>query len=628
MSEQSLPQPRLPEQETPIDPLFLAANPQWQTARTTVDNNPTELQSWNTLITETESLVLKYTPMTPEVRVVIERTFDELLTRFPLFFGYWKKYTSIQYQINGLDASISTLSRSLDAFPYSIELWIDYLNLLISNYLKSDKNKIRLNFQIAKKFIGSGFLSHDFWDKYLEFEFNDDKSSFMKVLLHVIRLPLHQYARYYQRFLESFEEFDMDTLIQLEGEGLVIPDHLKNNYEAKKSFVKEYFDAVFLKTQGYVAEVWPFESNIKQSYFNLQVVAEEEEDNWWRYLDFQVNKYKNDPTSIVKSIVINTFERSLIPNSLNARLWKKYLSWYNSTFPEEFSEINSIYRKACNLYIDTRIFDIRLNYALFLQVHNQNEDQIQELYMSTIKQNPLEYKPIIQYIKFLTRSQGYQTVVKKLDDMFHNYQKSNEYKPINDSYMKRLLALMNDRTIAIILTESLKIQWLYLKKTQYVKGVILRMMYDRRSSILESCVPFYTMAYQFLKSIGDLKQMNRLVKTLKSEANLPAGILSAILRDHQSFIRANVNNLDIYNPYQDALNHTLEIHNPLESSKVYEENIKQRKREWGHPGVLNDTPEITNSDPYGIVSRDIVKGIPTFKNVEKASLVAEYIANE
>ncbi|KAH3687649.1 hypothetical protein WICPIJ_001366 [Wickerhamomyces pijperi] len=629
MSSASIPSATQPQQSLTIDPLFLESNPQWKEARTKVDTNPTDLTSWNTLISETEALVLKYTPMTTEVKAVIEMTFDELLTRFPLFFGYWKKYTSIQYQINGLEASIATLSRSLDAFPYSIDLWIDYLNLLISNYLRSDKAKIRRSFMQAAKFIGPGFLSHDFWDKYLEFELNDDRVNFMKVLLHVIKMPLHQYARYYQRFLEVMDDFDLDGLIELEGESLVIPEDLKNNYEARKSFVKEYFNSVFLSTQEYVSQVWPFESNIKQSYFNLQPVSEEEEENWTKYLDFQIEKYKNKPSNIVKSIVISTFERSLIPNALATKFWKKYLAWYTSTFPKDFNEIDAIYRKACNLYIETKTFDIRLNYALFLQVNRQNEDQIHEIYLSTIKQNPLEFRPIISYIKFLSRTQGYTTLVKKLDDMFQNYQKSNEYKPINDPYMRRLRVLLNDRTIGIILTESLKIQWLYLNNAQTVKAQILKLIYDRRTvSFLDGCIPFYTMAYNFLKSIGDLKQLHRVVKTIKYEVSLPPGIISSILKDHQSYIRCNINDMDIYNPYVDALGHTLDIHNPVESSKFYEDGSKQRKREWGHPGVLNDTPEVTNADPYGLVSAVEVKGVPTFKNVEKAALPVEYLANE
>ena len=47
--------------------------------------------------------------------------------------------------------------------------------------------------------VGLDFLSHLFWDKYIEFEKSmQDYLRVMKVLDRIIRIPIHQYARFFE----------------------------------------------------------------------------------------------------------------------------------------------------------------------------------------------------------------------------------------------------------------------------------------------------------------------------------------------------------------------------------------------------------------------------------------------
>jgi pre-mRNA-processing factor 39 len=55
-------------------------------------------------------------------------------------------------------------------------------------------------FERAAAAVGYDFLSHAFWDKYVEFE--ESKQYYDRVLAlleRIIRIPLHQFARYFEK---------------------------------------------------------------------------------------------------------------------------------------------------------------------------------------------------------------------------------------------------------------------------------------------------------------------------------------------------------------------------------------------------------------------------------------------
>ncbi|KAH3667740.1 hypothetical protein WICMUC_005272 [Wickerhamomyces mucosus] len=614
------------EDQITLNPIFLNENPEWKDAREKVTSSPNDIACWDSLITITESLLNKYPTISEVVKSVIQKTFDELLTRFPLFFGYWKKYISIQYQLNGIEESINTLSKSLDAFPHSLDLWLDYMTILISNY-NYDKEKIRSNFEIGLKFIGNQFLSHTFWDKYLEFEKNEKSSeNLMKILLKVIKIPLHQYSRYYQEFLELRPSVTNEFLAEYENE-LIIPETLAA--DSISTHIHEYFNNIFLETQRYVAEIWEFESQIKQSYFNLAPVAQEDVENWDKYLDYHINKYSATPTILIKAQTISTFERALIPNALNPKFWSKYINWYNKNFSTEFDVINSIYKKAVNFYIPINFIDIRLNYGLFLEAHKQNPDTIHEIYLAVISYRQLDFKPIISYIKFLARLKGYKETSAFLDKITSQYLLPNVKQVSFDLHGKKLLKLLNEKLIGILITENIKINWYFIRNQMVAKKLLIQ---HSKHEVLDTSVPFWSLTYKYYKQSRDFKSLSKAIRFIQYHSKLPITIINSISQDYSDFLKANVPDQDFLftqNNYSNILDIEWNLANPLESRIESEAQlIKKRRRELGHPGVLNDKPEITNSEVDKLVDFKIVKLMPTFKNVEKANLTVEYIQNE
>jgi pre-mRNA-processing factor 39 len=62
--------------------------------------------------------------------------YNRFLTKFPLFFGYWKKYADLEFSIAGTEAAEMVFSfyfltnqiyeRGVASIPNSVDLWSNY----------------------------------------------------------------------------------------------------------------------------------------------------------------------------------------------------------------------------------------------------------------------------------------------------------------------------------------------------------------------------------------------------------------------------------------------------------------------------------------------------------------------
>jgi len=56
-------------------------------------------------------------------------------------------------------------------------------------------------FERGANFVGLDFLAHPFWDNYLEFEERAEaQDKIFSILERVVKIPMHQYARYFERY--------------------------------------------------------------------------------------------------------------------------------------------------------------------------------------------------------------------------------------------------------------------------------------------------------------------------------------------------------------------------------------------------------------------------------------------
>jgi pre-mRNA-processing factor 39 len=624
-------------QSTVQDRTFLNDNPDWLSARENVvsiqifvafksqltpaqDENPKEFASWDSLVTLTEQLLTKYPTPSQVVKDVITSTFDELLTRFPLFFGYWKKYTSLQYQMNGLDASIKVLSRALNSFPTSLDLWLDYLTILMSS--SNDKDALRREFEVALSHVGNQFLSHSLWDKYIELEQSEKNIvGVMTILLRVIHIPLHQYSRYYQTFTTLKETIPQEQLIKLDST-LHIPEGVD-----QAALINEHYNRVFLHTQEFVGAVWPFESQIRQTYFNISPVSDQEFQNWNSFLQYLIQRHQQDSSTLNKQQTIATFERALIPTATSPHFWYKYLAWYLENYPTEMEKLDDIYKRAIDIYVPINYVDLRLNYAMFLEANGQDPEKIQEVYFSVMRLKRLKHHsmPVSEYVKFKIRSKNNWTESAKwLDAIITSFFKKDEDP---DLEIRRFSELLNQRTIVIPIIELIKINWFYLKNHSNVKKYLSAFA---TTDSLEGCTSFWLLNYRYNRHTQDYRQLERVVNFVKDKSSLPISTINTILLDYvDALSNQTPESLTEENAYGQINALEYEVTHPLASRfEADEESLKRQKQQSGHAAVFIQKPHINNTIIDANVSKTESSALPMFKNVERASAKIVYSANE
>ena len=57
--------------------------------------------------------------------------FDRFLAKFPLLFGYWKKYADLEFSIAGTEASEMVYERGVASITNSVDLWTAYCNFKV-----------------------------------------------------------------------------------------------------------------------------------------------------------------------------------------------------------------------------------------------------------------------------------------------------------------------------------------------------------------------------------------------------------------------------------------------------------------------------------------------------------------
>jgi pre-mRNA-processing factor 39 len=90
--------------------------------RSILSDNRWDFDTWMDLVKHIESYV-RYKQKSKELNIKVYR---EILSEYPLCFGYWRKLADI-YSVQGQeDQVISTYEEALDYLPVCIEIWAAY----------------------------------------------------------------------------------------------------------------------------------------------------------------------------------------------------------------------------------------------------------------------------------------------------------------------------------------------------------------------------------------------------------------------------------------------------------------------------------------------------------------------
>ncbi|CAI2186839.1 8955_t:CDS:10 [Funneliformis geosporum] len=378
-----------------------------------VKANPDDFVSWEYLIRIAESAEDGLTPKSPAENITnMREVFDQFLAKFPLCFGYWKKYADFEFTIQGATEAEKIYERGVAAIANSVDLWTQYCAFRIEHY-PDDLEAIRGLFERGAAYVGLDFLSHLFWDKYIEFEKSmQDYVRVMKILDRIIRIPIHQYTRFFEDFNnllstrpitellspEQYKEYEEEVKAappppteEIDGEQTTPTEKTEEQIQNDiRTRVYNLCVDNYTRTHIEVNKRWVFEQEIKRPYFHVKEMDVPQLTNWRRYLDFEESEGDDTRIQVL-------YERCLVACALYEEFWQRYARWMITK--NRYSDARNIYIRATSVFIP---ISIRLSYVC-LEEQQGNIEEVRNLYKSIMESSPGHVETIMKYTHFERR---------------------------------------------------------------------------------------------------------------------------------------------------------------------------------------------------------------------------------
>ncbi len=74
----------------------------------------------------------------PQSIAATREIYDRFLAKFPLLFGYWKKYADLEFSIAGTEAAEMVYERGVASITNSVDLWTNYCAFKVETSHDSD----------------------------------------------------------------------------------------------------------------------------------------------------------------------------------------------------------------------------------------------------------------------------------------------------------------------------------------------------------------------------------------------------------------------------------------------------------------------------------------------------------
>lgn len=313
----------------------------WESARAKLETKPDDFEAWQELLSATAVLDGGLTRFSSAPALELFRgSYEHFLIKFPLCHGYWINYARAEFNVGCIDRALDVYCRAVNTVPSSVTLWTSYLDFYMTTHPK-DPIKVRALFRTASHYIGKHFLASPFWNLYLEFETREDEIEggkfyrVFKLLDHIVRLPLHQYALYFSNlagYLKSLpldiamsrplaDQFAAEFELELQ-DGTVKESDRENDY--RERLISHYIE-IYLSTQARVAERFEYEITLRRPFFHIAYVSESDMVAWRKYLHFEEVEALDNPGH--HSTVKMLYERALLPTGHREEFWLRYFRW-------------------------------------------------------------------------------------------------------------------------------------------------------------------------------------------------------------------------------------------------------------------------------------------------------------
>ncbi|KAI3667991.1 hypothetical protein L6452_43062 [Arctium lappa] len=288
----------------PEDSSVVAAlSPEEERLWSIVNANSLDFNAWTALIEETEK--------TAESNILkIRKVYDGFLAEFPLCYGYWKKYADHEARLGFLDKVVEVYERAVHGVTYSVDMWLHYCVFAINTY--GDPDTVRRLFERGLAYVGTDYLSFPLWDKYIEYEYQQQHwSNLAMIYTRILEHPNQQLDRYFNSFRELVASRPLSELRTAEevaaaanakgevnnqeNEGEINPNTVEQSSKPVSAGLTEaeelesYMairEELYKKAKEFDSKIIDFETAIRRPYFHVRPLNVAELENWHNYLDF------------------------------------------------------------------------------------------------------------------------------------------------------------------------------------------------------------------------------------------------------------------------------------------------------------------------------------------------------
>ncbi|KAG8630385.1 hypothetical protein KVT40_002004 [Elsinoe batatas] len=329
--------------------------------------DPDNYENWEKLVRQVEDLEGGlHRNSSPQAIDAARDVYNRFLTKFPLFFGFWKKYADLEFSLAGPESATFIYERGVASVACSVDLWTNYCSFVLET--SHDNEVQRELFERGAECVGLDFLAHPFWDKYIDFEERLGQSAnVFAILSRVIKIPMHQYARYYEKYRAMSAQMPINALASEEVIARLSQDsyrlvQINNGTQADiERDMRSKLDQInfesFKRNQDEVNKRWTYEAEIKRLYFHVTDLDEAQISNWHKYLDFEEAEGDFRRTTFL-------YERCVVICAHYADFWFRYARWM-STKEDKVEETRNIYERASCYYLPIALPQIRHKWALF-----------------------------------------------------------------------------------------------------------------------------------------------------------------------------------------------------------------------------------------------------------------------
>ncbi|KAI9840866.1 MAG: hypothetical protein M1837_001245 [Sclerophora amabilis] len=388
---------------------------------------PDNFEHWEKLLRAAEALEGGLNRnSSPQAIAATRDIYDRFLAKFPLLFGYWKKYAEMEFSIAGTEAAEMVYERGVASITNSVDLWTNYCGFKVET--SHDSDIIRELFERGANCVGLDFLAHPFWDKYLEFEERLDAwDKIFAILDRVVHIPMHQYARYFERYRQLAHSRPLEELLppdtlqqfrqEIETEGPTTVQAGTQQLKADRgemeieremrTRIDNFHLEIFSRTQTETTKRWTYESEIKRPYFHVTELDEGQLVNWRKYLDFE--EVEGDT---IRAQFL--YERCLVTCAFYDEFWSRYARWMLAQKNKE-EEVRNIYQRASMLYVPISRPAIRLRYACFEEMFGRVEIA-QDIHKAILVNLPGHIETIVSWANLQRRTGGLEAAIEVYKD--------------------------------------------------------------------------------------------------------------------------------------------------------------------------------------------------------------------